>query len=108
MAFSLFNLYFWVRGNDMAPDDKINTVTALFTLDEPSEGIQPNIISMIGDILCEINKELGLTVLFVEQHIGLIQKVANRCYAMDKGSIVRELDSNELHKNNLIQKYLSV
>jgi len=79
----------------------------LLILDEPSEGIQPNIILTIGDIIKQINKDIGLTVLIVEQHIGLIKNLADSCYAMDKGSIVGEHPATEL-TSELIQKYLSV
>lgn len=79
----------------------------LLILDEPSEGIQPNIIHSIGDIIGQINKELGLTVLLVEQHIGLIKSLAHICYAMDKGSIVGEHVTEEL-TSEMIQTYLSV
>ncbi|MFD1781574.1 ABC transporter ATP-binding protein [Fredinandcohnia salidurans] len=79
----------------------------LLLLDEPSEGIQPNIIQSIGDIINQINKDLGLTVLLVEQHIGLIKSLADTCYAMDKGSIVGKHEASELTPE-LIQKYLSV
>lgn len=79
----------------------------LLILDEPSEGIQPNIILSIGDIIKQINRDLGLTVLLVEQHIGLIKSLADTCYAMDKGSIVGEHAADEL-TSELIQKYLSV
>ena len=79
----------------------------LLILDEPSEGIQPNIILTIGDIIKQINRDLGLTVLLVEQHIGLIKSLADTCYAMDKGSIVGEHAADEL-TSELIQKYLSV
>lgn len=79
----------------------------LLLLDEPSEGIQPNIIKAIGDIILKINRDMGLTVLIVEQHIGLIQSLADRSYAMDKGSIVGEHSAEELSPE-LIKKYLSV
>lgn len=79
----------------------------LLVLDEPSEGIQPNIIQSIGGIIGQINKDLGLTVLLVEQHIGLIKSLADTCYAMDKGSIVGEHAADEL-TSEMIQTYLSV
>lgn len=79
----------------------------LLILDEPSEGIQPNIILSIGEIIKEINDELGVTVLLVEQHIGLIKSLANISYAMDNGSIVGEHKTAEL-TSETIQKYLSV
>ncbi len=80
----------------------------LMLLDEPSEGVQPNIVQLIGDIMVRINKEIGLTVLLVEQHIGLIQQISERCYAMDKGEIVEEMDRDHLLEYDNIKKYLSV
>lgn len=79
----------------------------LLILDEPSEGIQPNIISSIGEIIEQINKELGLTVLLVEQHIGLIKRLADISYAIDNGRIIGEHKTAELTPE-MIQKYLSV
>lgn len=80
----------------------------LLLLDEPSEGIQPNVVQQIGEIIRQINTELGLTVLFVEQHIGLIQQMANRCYAIDKGTIVGEVEQEALMSLDRIKKYLAV
>lgn len=79
----------------------------LLILDEPSEGIQPNIILSIGEIIKQINEELGLTVLLVEQHIGLIKRLADISYAMDNGRIIGEHKTDELTPE-MIQKYLSV
>lgn len=79
----------------------------LLILDEPSEGIQPNIILSIGEIIKEINEELGVTVLLVEQHIGLIKALADMSYAMDNGEIVGKHKTDEL-TTETIQKYLSV
>ena len=80
----------------------------IMLLDEPSEGVQPNIVEQIGDIILRINKELGVTVLLVEQHIGLIQQVSQRCYAMDKGMIQDSLTRDEILDYDKIKKYLSV
>lgn len=79
----------------------------LLLLDEPSEGVQPNIVKMISDIILQINRDLNLTVLFVEQNISLIEKMTHRFYAMDKGTIVGEHTREELTQER-IQKYLSV
>ena len=75
-------------------------------LDEPSEGVQPNIVEQIGEIILRINKELGITVLLVEQH--MIQHVSQRCYAMDKGAIQNSLTREEILNYDEIKKYLSV
>ena len=80
----------------------------IMLLDEPSEGVQPNIVEQIGGIIVRINKELGVTVLLVEQHIGLIQQVSQRCYAMDKGAIQDSLTREEILDYDKIKKYLSV
>lgn len=80
----------------------------LLLLDEPSEGIQPNIVHQIGGIIKLISTDLGLTVLFVEQHIGLIQQMANRCYAIDKGTIVGELNQEQLLSYDKVKTYLAV
>lgn len=80
----------------------------IMLLDEPSEGVQPNIVEQIGDIILRINKDLGISVLLVEQHIGLIQQVSGRCYAMDKGMVQNELTQEELLQYEEIKKYLSV
>lgn len=80
----------------------------LLLLDEPSEGIQPNVVEQISEIIAQINKKLGLTVLFVEQHVSLIQQMSQRCYAMDKGSIVAKIEAEELADYNAIKQYLVV
>lgn len=80
----------------------------LMLLDEPSEGVQPNIVEQIGDIIVKINKELGVTILLVEQHIGLIQQVSQRCYAMDKGMIQDSLTREDVLNYDKIKTYLSV
>lgn len=80
----------------------------MMLLDEPSEGVQPNIVEQIGDIINRINKDLGITVLLVEQNISLIQKVSKRCYAMDKGMIQDNLTREDILNYDKIKGYLSV
>jgi len=61
---------------------------SLMLLDEPSEGVQPNIVQMICEALKSIRKELGTTILFVEQNLDTILAISERCYVMEKGRIV--------------------
>ena len=49
----------------------------LLILDEPTEGIQPNIVHEIGDIILRLNQEEGLTVLLVEQKLPFARRVAS-------------------------------
>ena len=80
----------------------------IILLDEPSEGVQPNIVDQMGDIVLHIREDLGLTVLIVEQHLGLIQQVSDRGYVMDKGRIVTPLTKKEINNEEEVTKYLSV
>lgn len=79
----------------------------LLILDEPTEGIQPNIVREIGDIIRRLNREQGLTVLLVEQKLPFARRVANQFSLMDKGRIVAEGIMSEL-SDDLVREYLSV
>ena len=80
----------------------------ILLLDEPSEGVQPNIVSQMGEIVEKISRELGLTVLMVEQHMGLIQQITERAYVLDKGQIIASLDKAQVNDNEVIKQYLTV
>ena len=79
----------------------------LLILDEPTEGIQPNIVQQIGDIISKLNQELGLTVLVVEQKLPFVKRVTNRFSIMTKGSIVADDEMPALN-DALIAEHLSV
>lgn len=59
----------------------------LLILDEPTEGIQPSIIEDIASAIERVNKELGITILIIEQYLDFVLSVSNRYYVMDKGEI---------------------
>jgi urea transport system ATP-binding protein len=103
----------------------------LLILDEPTEGIQPNIVSEIGDVIyrlyrsrglqvasepirnevheaiAAINHELGVTVLLVEQKLPFAHKVADRFFIMDRGRGVAAGTMSELNEE-LVKHYLTV
>ncbi len=104
----------------------------LLILDEPTEGIQPNIVSEIGDVIIRLNKsrgvatptpkpetgeihqaidrihrELGVTVLLVEQKLPFARKVANQFCIMDRGRHVAVGAMNEL-ADDMVKRYLTV
>jgi urea transport system ATP-binding protein len=68
----------------------------LLLLDEPSEGVQPSIVKLICRTLKAIRDEFGTTIVFVEQNLDTILALAERCYVMEKGEVVRELRSDEV------------
>jgi len=79
----------------------------MLILDEPTEGIQPNIVQEIGDIINRLNKEIGLTVLLVEQKLPITRKVADQFIIMERGRAVAKGDIAEL-SDDLVSEYLTV
>ncbi len=79
----------------------------LLILDEPTEGIQPNIVVEIGDVIRKLNHDIGMTVLLVEQKLHFVKKVADQFYILDRGRRVADGQVEELSES-LIRKYLTV
>jgi len=79
----------------------------LLILDEPTEGIQPNVVAEIGDIIKKLNREIGLTVLLVEQKLPFVRKVADSFYILDRGRIKANGQVDELNET-LVKEYLTV
>jgi urea transport system ATP-binding protein len=80
----------------------------LILLDEPSEGIQPSIVQDIARTVIALNRQAGITIVFVEQNLDMIRAMAQRCYVMDKGRIVAELAAHELQDRDLVRRHLAV
>ena len=80
----------------------------IMLLDEPSEGIQPNIVEQIGEIIVKLRSEENLTVIIIEQNLKLIQACADRCLVIDKGSIVAEISPDDLNNKKISKKYLAI
>jgi len=79
----------------------------LLILDEPNEGIQPNIVQQIGEVLLQLNKDEKLTIILVEQKLTFARRLGQLFYLMDKGRCVAEGDMTSLG-DELIEKYLAV
>ena len=73
----------------------------LLLVDEPSEGVQPSIVQ-------SITEDLGTTILFVEQNLSVIQGLAERCYAIDHGTIVDEITGDAVSERDQLEEYLVV
>ena len=78
----------------------------LLILDEPTEGIQPNIVKQIGDVIIKLNQS-GLTVLLVEQKLPFARRVADYFTIMEKGRVVSSGAVSDLD-DDLIRAHLSV
>ena len=80
---------------------------SLLILDEPTEGIQPNIVHEIGDIILKLNHEMGLTVLLVEQKLPFARRVASEFHILDKGRCIAGGTIDAL-TDDLVRTHLSV
>jgi urea transport system ATP-binding protein len=79
----------------------------ILILDEPNEGIQPNIVQQIGDVIKLLNGEEGITVFLVEQKPNFARKVGREFRLMEKGWIVADGKMSDL-TDDLIKKHLTV
>jgi urea transport system ATP-binding protein len=85
----------------LATDPKI------LLLDEPTEGIQPNIVADIHAALMKLNKELGITLILTEQHIKFAKAMSDKFVILDIGRVVKAGPSKELTQE-IVDKHLSI
>ena len=79
----------------------------LLILDEPTEGIQPNIVHEIGDVILRLNEEAGVTVLLVEQKLPFARRVASEFRVLEKGRCVAGGPIDALTEH-VVRQHLSV
>ena len=79
----------------------------ILILDEPTEGIQPNIVHDIGSIIMRLNKEENLTVLLVEQKLPFARRLGDRFVILDRGRKVSEGKMTAL-SDEIVKEYLVV
>jgi urea transport system ATP-binding protein len=79
----------------------------LLILDEPTEGIQPNIVHDIGEVIQRLNRETHLTVLLVEQKLPFARRVATDLRMLDKGRLVMSGKIDAL-TDELVRAHLTV
>ena len=79
----------------------------LLLLDEPTEGIQPNVIQQIGAVLQRLVKERGMTIVMVEQYLDFVKEIGDRFYLMDRRRVVASGLTSDLN-TDLIHRHLSV
>ena len=75
-------------------------------LDEPTEGIQPNIITQIGRVLHHLVDQLKMTVVLVEQYLDFVKEFGHQFYIMNRGRVVAEGGTSEL--TEIVHQHLSV
>jgi urea transport system ATP-binding protein len=88
-------------GRALATDPK------LLILDEPTEGIQPNIIQQIGKVLQHLVNAKDMTILIVEQYLDFVREYSDHFFIMNRGQMVANGETKDLSED-LVHKYLHV
>ena len=78
----------------------------ILILDEPTEGIQPNIVKQIEDATIRLNKERGLGIILVEQNVPFARRASDRFLVLDKGRVVLDGHSKDL-PDSVVEKHLT-
>lgn len=76
-------------------------------LDEPTEGIQPNIIQQIGHVLSKLAAERNMAIVLVEQYLDFVREFGHHFYILNRGTVVAQGATTELHAD-LVNRHLSV
>jgi urea transport system ATP-binding protein len=76
-------------------------------LDEPTEGIQPNIIQQIGQVLRQLVEQRGMTIVLVEQYLDFVREFGQYFYIMNRGRVVAEGETAQL-TGDMVHQHLSV
>lgn len=83
------------------------TQPKILVLDEPTEGIQPNVITQIGEIIKKLVDEKGMTILLVEQYVDFVRKYGTSFQVMNRGRFVAKGEVAELDES-MVKKHLSI
>jgi branched-chain amino acid transport system ATP-binding protein len=76
----------------------------LMMFDEPSLGLAPMLVKSIFDLVVRIRKELGITVLLVEQNVQLSCQIADRAFVIENGEVVLQGTGQEMLKNEHVRR----
>jgi urea transport system ATP-binding protein len=80
---------------------------SVLLLDEPTEGIQPNIIERIGRVVSDLVAERNMAIVIVEQFLDFVKEFGHRFYIMNRGTVVADGATTELTES-LIAAHLHV
>jgi branched-chain amino acid transport system ATP-binding protein len=69
---------------------------SILMVDEPFLGLAPLVIEQIAEVLTAINRERGITVVFIEQNVELALRMAHRAHILESGRTILEGPSAEL------------
>lgn len=79
----------------------------ILLLDEPTEGIQPNIVHEIGEILMMLNRQLGISLILTEQHIKVARKLGHAFIMVDNGRVVAKGPIDQM-TDELVERHMTI
>lgn len=79
----------------------------IILLDEPTEGIQPNIVEQIEEILIDLNQNHNMTVVMVEHNVEFARRASQQFVVLDRGSVVANGSVDELTED-LVQQHMAI
>ncbi len=85
----------------------LQTAPKVILLDEPTEGIQPNIVEEIEQIIIRLNRERGISIVLVEQNVAFAREASQRFIIMEKGGIAASGDTGDLTED-LVHRHMTV
>lgn len=113
--FPILKEFFNRRGGNLSggQQQQLAVARALLTepkvllLDEPTEGIQPNLVEKIEEVLIELNRTRGLTILLVEQNLGFARRASKHFALLNRGSVaasgaIKDLTDDLVHRHLVI------
>ncbi len=79
----------------------------IMLMDEPTEGIQPNIVEQIEDTIIRLNTDLGITILLVEQNVKFVRRAGHAFAMMENGRVVASGAMDDL-TDALVSKHMMI
>ena len=79
----------------------------MLLMDEPTEGIQPNIIQQIGEVIKYLKSDQGMTIFLVEQYFDFARELADEYVVMDRGEVVLAGSEKEVQPHE-VRRWLTV
>jgi urea transport system ATP-binding protein len=79
----------------------------IILLDEPTEGIQPNIVEQIEDVIMRLNKEHGITIILVEQDVNFARRASRSFVIIEKGHVAASGPIDTL-TDDLVHRHMAV
>ena len=77
----------------------------MILLDEPSMGLAPQLVKQIFEIVAEINKKEGVTILLAEQNTNVALQYAEYAYILENGRVVMEGSAESMRDNEDVKQY---